>query len=571
MRIESIDIQNFRAFQEPFHMALGKYITAISGLNGIGKSTILAILSNSSELKPDEGSLYNGDHFRGDFRDIIMYDPKKDTQGQNKATIKFDDLPSNILIDTIHFRATVQKASKNKTTYTKKPNSEDYQKKITKTPYKRYRLIPSKEENGWPSNAKMHWPSYYLGLSRIYPVGENDTATTKALPDEISSKVISIHSDIMQENLDPTTSSLENINIGGIPKKKSGIQTSNYSATSNSSGQDNLGQILLAVLSFEKLKNENPEKYIGGILTIDELDATLHPAAQNKLIDWLFTMSKELSLQIVFTTHSITLLEYIFEKSHAPSVEPGDIEIDYLRKISDQPGKIESRINASPELIRNDLKDTYTPGINFSEKVMVLTEDAISRIFLNKIINFSSKPELGQMNLLDIDMSWSHLIKLISSEPTAFKDYICILDPDLNSDLSNLHDLLVRIGSNINVNSSKGNIFILPGDQSIEKMLWTYVSTLPSNSDFFEHPYIFNSNWTHKHIIEDGPDSYVKSDTAKERRNEEKMKYKHWYNDNSAFMPIVMEYWINDHKDEVNNFIGRLYQSFRRIESNLKK
>ncbi|MDN6023284.1 MAG: ATP-binding protein [Lactobacillus sp.] len=51
MRITQIDIKNFRAFQKPFKMYLSPNLTAISGQNGIGKSTILAILANTSELK----------------------------------------------------------------------------------------------------------------------------------------------------------------------------------------------------------------------------------------------------------------------------------------------------------------------------------------------------------------------------------------------------------------------------------------------------------------------------------------------------------------------------------------
>jgi len=67
----------------------------------------------------------------------------------------------------------------------------------------------------------------------------------------------------------------------------------------NSSGQDNLGQILLAILSFRKLKEEQGEQWQGGILLIDEIDATLHPAAQSKLIKLFIQEAKENKLQIL--------------------------------------------------------------------------------------------------------------------------------------------------------------------------------------------------------------------------------------------------------------------------------
>ena len=78
-----------------------------------------------------------------------------------------------------------------------------------------------------------------------------------------------------------------------------------------SSGEDNLGQILLSVFSFKKLKETLKEHYKGGILLIDEIDATLYAAAQIKLIDFLLEYSKILNLQIFFTTHSMVILEHL--------------------------------------------------------------------------------------------------------------------------------------------------------------------------------------------------------------------------------------------------------------------
>ena len=48
MYIKKLVVQDFRAFQKKFTIHFSKNITAISGQNGIGKSTILAILANMS-------------------------------------------------------------------------------------------------------------------------------------------------------------------------------------------------------------------------------------------------------------------------------------------------------------------------------------------------------------------------------------------------------------------------------------------------------------------------------------------------------------------------------------------
>lgn len=75
----------------------------------------------------------------------------------------------------------------------------------------------------------------------------------------------------------------------GLPGKGS-FPASSYEAynlSTYSAGQDNLGQILIAILSFKRLKNQLGEKYAGGILFVDELDAALFPAAQKTLLEVL--------------------------------------------------------------------------------------------------------------------------------------------------------------------------------------------------------------------------------------------------------------------------------------------
>ena len=46
-------------------------------------------------------------------------------------------------------------------------------------------------------------------------------------------------------------------------------------------------RIILAVLSFKRLQEEHKRDYKGGILLIDELDATLYGFSPRKLIDYL--------------------------------------------------------------------------------------------------------------------------------------------------------------------------------------------------------------------------------------------------------------------------------------------
>ena len=50
------------------------------------------------------------------------------------------------------------------------------------------------------------------------------------------------------------------------------------------------------------------------MLLIDEMDATLHPAYQIKLLNLFREMSELYKIQIVFTTHGLSLLEEMLQR-----------------------------------------------------------------------------------------------------------------------------------------------------------------------------------------------------------------------------------------------------------------
>ena len=83
-------------------------------------------------------------------------------------------------------------------------------------------------------------------------------------------------------------------------------------------GQDNIGYIVSALVDFY-LHKQKTENYNGGILCIDEIDASLHPNAQLRLFDLLDRLSEELELQIFVTTHSLTILKKIIKKQSRSS------------------------------------------------------------------------------------------------------------------------------------------------------------------------------------------------------------------------------------------------------------
>ncbi|WP_370854705.1 AAA family ATPase [Megasphaera sp.] len=55
------------------------------------------------------------------------------------------------------------------------------------------------------------------------------------------------------------------------------------------------------------------EDYSSGILCIDEIDVSLHPDAQQRLIDLLDKLSSELNLQIIISSHSLVIIKEILK------------------------------------------------------------------------------------------------------------------------------------------------------------------------------------------------------------------------------------------------------------------
>nr|WP_279293676.1 AAA family ATPase [Enterococcus cecorum] len=138
---------------------------------------------------------------------------------------------------------------------------------------------------------------------------------------------------------------------------------SEYDFQSISVGEDNVGQIVRALLSFKKLKEEY-KNYAGGILLIDEVDAGLFPAAQIELFKVLTDYCKKYDIQVIMTSHSPTMIEEVFNQSDIKNYK-----INYLTntfgKIQVMPDyswrDIDADIHAKTKKVLEDIK---LPKIN---------------------------------------------------------------------------------------------------------------------------------------------------------------------------------------------------------------
>lgn len=515
--INSLEINDFRALNG-IKIILGKHITVLSGRNGIGKSTILALLGNACEIKGNKGKTLFNTPFRTEFSEIFKGSELFDKSGANKCRVNFCEINNfDKIIETKVCRISWQTEKK----------------RIGK----RFRVIP--ETKGINHNSrKKEWPSLYLGLSRLYPIGEVKDERIKINKlDKISPEekkyFIENYNNILNLTITEAEVCLDIIEIGDNPRKKGiGVNTSNYSSVTNSAGQDNIGQIIMAVISFQRLKEKYSE-YSGGILLIDEIDATLHPLAQNKLVDYLNKCSKELNLQVVFTTHSISLLKYIAEKiKHNDEAINNNYEVYYFTKNN---GPL--KVNRNPEYssIESDLT-LSKPEIN--KRIAVYTEDDEGRWMVEKLIKKYSM----YVRPIRVKLSCDSLIQLNKNDPVYFSNIIMILDGDVDDDQI----------------ANQKNIIKLPGAERPEKVIYDFLINLDSGSDLWVKGE--GCGFAKENIIENGPESNKYDGKARE-------KYKKWFNEYLLIMDGlgVFEYWAEENKVLYDQFEKKFVEVYNII------
>lgn len=515
-RIRKIILHKFRQFEEK-EIPIAQKLTVIAGHNATGKSTLLAILANGCEWK--KATPLIKPNFRGEIREIIKASLEHDPQYPKAVEILFSGTSATEEEFVVPFRTTWQDNGK------------------------RFRLIP--KHHG--QEGKLGYPIIYLGLSRLYPLGEcSDAAALKSVPAITS--YFTAQPDDKIWLIEAYKSILSQSNITGVDprlhpdlKQKvfAGVKNESYDGLCNSSGQDNLGQILLSILSFKKLKRQLEEDngvWCGGILLIDELDATLHPAAQVRLLDLLYQESKELNLQIVFTTHSLSILEHFYEKDDALRYK--DSTVIY---ITTQNNVLSVKEKPSLPMIRNDML-VVDPATLSRSPVLVLTEDAETRWFLEELL-----PERIKRQITMPKMSWGceEMARFNKQTFPALIKSLIVLDGDF---------------SKTNKKYKKYNLITLPGGNSPEGIIYSFLKDLPSEHELLNGV----SGITKRTLDEYGPFS---SKYAKRKKDRE--KYKDWFRDNrDPLMELnVISYWKERNKSEIETFISEFQSKLENIRA----
>lgn len=457
--IKSIHFNHYRKLKN-IDIEFTPNINVISGTNGTCKSSILHIISNSFQAVK-MASITN-DNLKKCITTIKaickQYNPKLETLTREDK--KFSD-PAHGYKGGYY---TVEYLGDNKPLTFRKHNS------VKSTNQYRFAVKPEYKPKSGDSLPCL--PIIYLGLSRLVTYGEfsdDEPITTikKKLPQKYITEIIEIYKKFTHQSI----SNVSNQTMGTV-KNRADFDSSEEGIDSNtiSAGEDNLYIILSTLVSlkyyYECLQHHND---VDSILLIDEFDASLHPAFQKMLFDLALDFSHNYHIQIVFTSHSLFLLEYCTKCKQ---------NLIYLYN---NETSVCSFNNPTIYQIQMYLKNQTKDEIFADNCIPIYTEDEQARSLIKTLFNyFSAKHEdfnriCGLFYLVEANIGSDILRNIFrDAKLKTFVGQFCILDGDQSKDLSN-------------------NIIALPGKNSPEKFLIEYAECLFRRDDKF---------WTSELVME---------------------------------------------------------------------
>lgn len=378
-------------------------------------------------------------------------------------------------------------------------------------------------------------PVIYLGLARLYPFGEylKDDAVEKlkrSLPAEYQNEIATIYGRLTGINI----SSLSPQKMGDI-KTRADFESDVVGIDSNtiSAGEDNLFILISALVSlkyyFENITSVNE---VESVLLIDEFDATLHPSLQFRLLDIFREFSASYKIQIVFTTHSLSTVEYALNKK------------DNVTYLIDNITTVTKMNEPDIYKIKMFLYNATRDDIYLSKTIPVFSEDKEARVFLSILFAYFEEKDpdfanvrrffhfveanIGAMNLKNI-FDDSYLLK------TTMK-CICILDGDQQSDLNKF-------------------TITLPGHASPEKVIMEYALFLYDNdSDFWTAPSILDLNYGKVYFRDNiKPDiDHINArlqelrDSGESIHGKERELRKSTFSKHQRFFELLFKHWVNN-------------------------
>ena len=489
MKIKKLTIEKFR-HMEDVEIEFGDRLTVISGQNGTGKSTILGMVGQVFDYKGKERTKNNRE-FATKYSEIFRFSDKDDKPGQHsyEAEIEKD---GQIKCRRVNSRLTVDDKGD-----------------------KRFRLDVG--DRHAIKIGTMDHPVIYLGLKRLFPLAQEKEDSIKVNPHKLSDNEAKRYSELASEIL-VSRPNIEPESIKSPNKESFAMKTPQYSHLGNSAGQDNLGQIISAILSFEELKSVRGDKYKGGILLIDELDATLYAGSQIQLLKVLDRVARECNLQIIFTSHSLEVLD------HLESRKDQGYKVNFLKTR-------DNRVSNHTDYRMSDIRSEILIETKQEDKLppmYVLCEDEVAVYWCKSLLNSSPiKNKLGnRLQIGTLPCSSGVLKDFATTKHFLFRGVVFVLDADCEG--SETYKKCPR------------TVF-LPGKYAPEKELYEFLYNLKDGDQFWNNAAKFTQQVCFRDF------------TGKDHPG-----YKKWFDRNRGNfgngLSGVLNRWKQDNKESVQEF-----------------
>lgn len=559
-------------------------ITVIAGHNGIGKSTILGLISNGTEYKNHKRLL--GKKFRSDFSEIFYLDYTDDfysrSEGASTADLIYavgDVEITKVCTVTAGHKDLINKklykpfmAKVDKSTLTLK-QEEGLQNKLEQEPSEsflyvyRVRIIPrTKDSKLLPSDllekynvsdaAKIELPTIYLGMSRISPIGEFDKTTISHREAKKDFETIEYINNFFNNVIPYRRKDVSSLYAHTFSKsnKQSLVPEFTHSSLAISLGQDSLSSIATAFASFKSLKDKIGADYRGGILVIDEIEAGFHPKAQLKLMNVIQTEARKLKLQVIVTSHSLTILKSVFDKASEKNPEPLD-RIVYLMD-TQMPKAMK---NPTYSKIKKDMLLEVNPNSNVGvlPKIKIYFEDNEAKYFFEKILDFKGitkkSYQFGRdFETISLEIGCEILVKLVKTDGY-FKSTVLIADNDVASKQTNRA-----------VIDKHDNFCILPGSKNItsnspahhrnpEMLIYHFIESRLDDPkkypDFWGNSGMFTTDYVRENIVKQSPS-----------QQQDRVAMKTWFKESLYYFNElkIISLWCEENLSLVDDFIKDL-------------
>lgn len=518
MIIKDVHIKKFRAIND-MHFDLGQKITAIVGHNATMKTTVLGILSQTFTLSRGHimygENTIDGYNFHSQLKEKFKLS-EKDIPGEHLWKLSL--YPNIYKNDFFEVHSTIRDSK------TKIPRFWSTEGKSAGT--------------GYPQI-----PAYYLSLKRVTPIGEEKkfNYTTELSKEE--EEFLKIEYKDILETTNTTDYAIDS--IASTNKHTASIHQNNHDALAISAGQDNLGKILIAVLSFKRLMDKYPKDYKGGLILIDEIESTFHPFAQNRLIKKLYKYSRDYKIQFIFTTHSPSVIKSAFFDKHNSK----DAKLVYLKKVGDS---IKGYNNQKVEDVIAELSGEVISKTKYIQKIDIYSEDIIARYYLSSLLSGFK----GKFKLSTCTLGAEEYIELVRVGMDSIVNSLIILDGDKNNK---------KINNKLR-NMKCKNIIFLPGYECPEKYFYSFLYELDDDDDFWDNElggYDKNKCFGGYNTLQDR-----KADTE---------QYKKWFNSQKKYWGRayikLFRYWKIKQKKEYDIFINDFIEAYNRLalKNNIEK